>query len=227
MTQSDHLEIQNEIELASGRELHAYLIGAAHDGVISKLHKTLRISQGDTRWLNVLRHVFAVLGTRSWIYREGKRRVWVIESCFKLTHLEMPWDGATAAAFARGYFDAEGGVPRRMEDRLYIQFVQKDRDDLETVKRALHTVGVASGATQNPSQRVAPDYWRFYVRSHSHLTCEQGRLLAPSEAADPGEEASKFVPPVSSSMVRSDVPTGLVIAECVPLVGRNNGSGLP
>jgi hypothetical protein len=73
-----------------------------------------------------------------------------------------------AAEFARGYFDAEGGVPRKRQDRFYIQLVQKDRDDLERVWRYLDELDIRCGRIHNPSWRVDPGYWRFYVLSGSH-----------------------------------------------------------
>ena len=73
-----------------------------------------------------------------------------------------------AAAYARGYFDAEGGIPKGRESRFYVQFVQKDRSDLDTVRGALNSLGITCGVLHVPSPRVDPDYWRFYVASASH-----------------------------------------------------------
>ena len=72
------------------------------------------------------------------------------------------------AAFVRGYFDAEGGVPRRTGDRFYIQSVQKDLADLEHVRSLLGHLGIRCGRIHNPSARADPDYWRFYVLAASH-----------------------------------------------------------
>ena len=72
------------------------------------------------------------------------------------------------AAYARGYFDAEGGVPRGAASRFYVQFVQKDLNDLSQVRDVLLELGVSCGRLHNPSVRVAPDYWRFYVAGASH-----------------------------------------------------------
>jgi hypothetical protein len=73
-----------------------------------------------------------------------------------------------ARGYVRGYFDAEGGVPRSSGARMYIQFVQKDRADLGTCRELLMQVGVSCGRIHNPSVRVDPDYWRFYVPVGSH-----------------------------------------------------------
>jgi hypothetical protein len=99
-----------EVLRASPQEARAYLLGASRDGTFNRLHNTLRISQTDTRWLQILQVLFAKLGSRSWIYQEGERNVWVIETTCRLDQLAGPSSDLECAAFARGYFDAEGGV---------------------------------------------------------------------------------------------------------------------
>lgn len=125
------------VEAAAARECAAYLAGAAHDGTFSRLHGTIRISQAMPGWLTVLQAVFRRLGSRSWVYREGARQVWVVESTFKI---DSPLDVVTPgerAAYARGYFDAEGGMPRNGDSRCYIQMTQKDHHDLQQVREFL------------------------------------------------------------------------------------------
>ncbi len=156
-----------ELLVADARETRAYLQGALRDGTFSRIHKTVRISQADRRWLDVLRMLFWKLGSRSWIYREGSRDVWVIESTCALGD-EAFRSSAEKAAFARGYFDAEGGVPRRREDRFYIQLVQKDREDLTRLRGFLEELDIRCGRVHNPSVRVDPAFWRFYVLGGSH-----------------------------------------------------------
>ena len=142
-------------------------MGAERDGTYNRIHGTLRISQADIRWLHVLQELFLKLGSKSWIYREGTRNVWVIETTCRLGDPSLETD-REKAAFVRGYFDAEGGIPRRIEDRFYIQLVQKDRRDLERVRRFLESLDIRCGGIHNPSVRVDPEYWRFYVRVASH-----------------------------------------------------------
>jgi hypothetical protein len=115
----------------------------------------------------VLQDLFLKLGSRSWIYREGRRNVWVVETTCKLAEATFT-SLREKTAFARGYFDAEGGIPRDSNARFYIQLVQKDRRDLEQVRRFLKDVGIGCGRIHNPSVRVDPDYWRFYVLANSH-----------------------------------------------------------
>jgi hypothetical protein len=59
-------------------------------------------------------------------------------------------------------------MPRDIEARLYFQYVQKDRSDLETVLDILRSWKIETGRIHNPSRMVDPDYWRFYVRADSH-----------------------------------------------------------
>jgi len=110
-----------EIARATSGEIHAYLQGASRDGTFNRLHKTLRICQADVRWLWVLESLLARLGRRSWIYREGGRRVWVIETTWRPEFPATVRGRGEVAAFARGYFDAEGGVPANAHDRFYVQ----------------------------------------------------------------------------------------------------------
>jgi len=70
--------------------------------------------------------------------------------------------------YVRGYFDAEGGMPKDSEARLYLSFGQKDRMSLETVAKILSSWGIESGRIHNPSVSVDPDYWRVFVRASSH-----------------------------------------------------------
>jgi hypothetical protein len=156
-----------ELLEVDARESRAYLLGALRDGTFSRIHGTYRISQSDRRWLVVLQDLFLKLGSRSWIYREGKRNVWVVESTCKLAEAALV-SLEEKAAFARGYFDAEGGIPRDLGARFYIQLVQKNRPDLEQVRRFLEDIGIECGRIHNPSVRVDPQYWRFYVLSRSH-----------------------------------------------------------
>jgi hypothetical protein len=157
-----------ELLEADAREARAYLLGALRDGTFNRFHNTIRISQADRRWLDNLQRLFLNLGSRSWIYREGSRNVWVVETSYRLDAESDLGTSSERIAFVRGYFDAEGGIPRRNESRFYIQMVQKDRADLERVRAFLEELSIHCGRIHNPSVRVDPDYWRFYVLSRSH-----------------------------------------------------------
>ncbi len=157
----------------SKREHQAYLQGALHDGTRSDLHNTHRISQKGTAWLSRLRGLLAEIGYKSWMYQEGKtREVYVLETTARFLDVDFDPDlletDAERAAYVRGYFDAEGGVPQSPDARFYIQFTQKDRVELEKVKAVPERMGIECGQVHNPSAEVDPDYWRFYVRAKSH-----------------------------------------------------------
>jgi intein-encoded DNA endonuclease-like protein len=151
----------------------AYLQGALHDGTRSRIHKTHRISQKGTDWLGLLQAILRAIGHKSWVYREGKTRdVYVLETCAEFLDIDYDPDRLTTIgerlAYVRGYFDAEGGLPRSSRVRFYIQFSQKDRQELDKVKAILESQGIACGDTHNPSCRMDAGYWRFYVRARSH-----------------------------------------------------------
>jgi hypothetical protein len=52
----------------------------------------------------------------------------------------------------RGYFDADGGMPRHVEAQLYFQFVQKDFSSLPAVVDVLGKAGIACGRIHNPER---------------------------------------------------------------------------
>jgi len=160
-------------ELAITREYQAYLQGALHDGTRSRLHKTHRICQKGTSWLLPLSNLFSAMGQGSWIYREGKtREVYVLETTASFLDIDYDPDlletEAERKAYVRGYFDAEGGLPQSPSARFYIQFTQKNRDELGKVKTILEGMGIQCGNLHNPSVRIDPNYWRFFVAAKSH-----------------------------------------------------------
>ena len=61
--------------------VRAYLLGAMGDGTFNRLHRTFRFAQKEREWLERLQQRLADLGSRAWIYREGKsRHVYVLET---------------------------------------------------------------------------------------------------------------------------------------------------
>ena len=151
--------------------IKAYLLGALHDGTFSS-NKRFRISQVGTDWLKILQVLFRNLGYNSWIYKEGKyRRVYVLETLanfldFNFDPLRLE-SNEEKISYIRGFFDAEGGIPRNGKARFYIQLVQNDREKLEKLKILLSGLGIKTGKIHNPSQSVDPDYWRMYVLAKS------------------------------------------------------------
>jgi len=159
-----------ELLETSASGARAYLHGAAHDATHSRRHGTVRFGQSDVGWLASLKVLLDGLERKSWTYREGRSRsFWVLETSADVL-AERPKFSTTEErlAYARGYFDAEGGVPRSFTARFYIQLVQKDRRDIEELRTILVSQGIDCGRIHNPSRRVDPDLWRFYVLSSSH-----------------------------------------------------------
>lgn len=170
VSRNDSLQkILAEVARASSLELSSYLAGASRDGTSNRGRRTFRFHQKEVEWLNVLQAILERLGSASWIYREGSRHVWVVETRHPVRRFPLP-GRSNQTAFVRGYFDAEGGTPHSISDRFYVQLVQKDRRDLEFVRSCVQVAGVDCGAIHNPSARVDPNYWRFYVAARSHRT---------------------------------------------------------
>jgi len=152
-------------------QIKAYLLGALHDGTFSS-NKRFRISQVGTDWLKILQGFFRELGYNSWIYREGKnRKVYVLETLadfldFNFNPLTLR-KAEEKIGYIRGFFDAEGGIPRNEKARFYIQLVQNDKEKLEKLKILLNDLRIKTGKIHNPSQSVDPDYWRMYILADS------------------------------------------------------------
>lgn len=155
----------------SKEEIQAYLQGALHDASLNK-GKRYRFTQKGVEWLSFLKILFTQLGYRSWIYREGSREVYTLETLAQF--LDFKFDPLILnsteeqAGYIRGFFDAEGGVPHGTQARFYIQLVQKDQIKIEKLAKMLDALGISCGKIHNPSKRVDPNYWRIFVSSKSH-----------------------------------------------------------
>ncbi len=140
----------------------AYLQGSLGDATFNRLHKTYRFSQKDVGWLNLLKIMLATVGQKSWIYKEGRdRNLYVLETTAKFLNLGFDPSGLKnrkeKIAYVRGYFDAEGGIPRSSQDRFYVQFCQKNRSSLEKVKSILKEMKIECGKIHNPSEKTDPE----------------------------------------------------------------------
>ena len=152
----------------------AYLLGSLHDGTYNSLHNTFRISQANKLWLTNLQKMLLKLGYKSWIYKEGKNRsVYVLETTAAFLDINfnplLLHSKNEQLAYVRGYFDAEGGIPRSIKAKFYIQLCQKNRTKIEIIKSILKKSGINCGKIHNPSKAVDPNYWRVYIRADSHL----------------------------------------------------------
>src|SRR5574340_598017 len=150
----------------------AYLQGALHDGTFNKYNQRFRFCQVGTDWLKVLQYCLKVIGNHSWIYREGKhRKVFVLETLAKFLDTAfnplMLKTKAEKKAYIRGFFDAEGGIPKNPGSLFYIQLVQNNKEKLEKIKLMLKNLGITTGVIHNPSVKVDPDYHRMFVLSGS------------------------------------------------------------
>lgn len=161
-------------ELLTGckENVEAYLQGALRDGTRSVRHNTHRFGQSDRKWLELLQTLLQGIAFRSWIYREGKsREFWVLETTAPF--LDIEYDAGSLVGtvagleYVRGYFDAEGGMPKSESSRLYLQFTQKNRTNLDTVRQILQSWEIECGQLHVPSQKN-PEYWRFFVKANSH-----------------------------------------------------------
>jgi intein-encoded DNA endonuclease-like protein len=151
----------------------AYLQGILGDATYSKIHKTHRISQANREWLEKVRDLLSSIGDKSWIYKEGKsRNVYVLETTSKDLSLSFdPMKLQTKSekiAYVRGYFDAEGGVAHEAQVRFYLQFAEKNKIRLEKVRNFLQELGIECGTIHCPSEKIDPDYWRFYIKANSY-----------------------------------------------------------
>jgi hypothetical protein len=133
-----------EIAAASASCCLSYFMGALRDGTFNRRHGTWRLSHKNTDWLGLVQLVLERLGARGWIYREGKdRSVWVLETCLRSSSgRPISEERHENAAFIRGYFDAEGGIPLNSSARFYIQPAQKNKEDLEDLRRRMLKLGL-------------------------------------------------------------------------------------
>ena len=165
-------ETIRQAPLVTRNEIKAYLFGAMHDGWIRKSDRRYRIAQKGTEWLEVIQSMLASLEYRSWIYQEGKTRdVYILESVAPIFRESFDEYGLTNVreqrAYLKGFFDAEGGIPKNQNSKHYIQLTQKDYKKIELLKEMLTRSHIQSGTIHNPSKRIDPHYWRIFVSTRS------------------------------------------------------------
>ena len=148
----------------------SYLLGMLHDATERK--NTYRIATKNSNFAKIIRKGILKLDFKAWIYKEGKdRNLYILETVCK--DLDFSFDPRNLStegekiAYIRGFFDAEGGIPHN-DGEFYIQLVQKNLGKMETIKEILIILGISCGKIHNPSIRVDPDYWRFFISRKSH-----------------------------------------------------------
>ena len=145
----------------------AYLLGALHDGTVRKL--TYRIVQKDQEYIEFLVKEIKNLGQKAWMYKEGKtRNLYVVEFSRSFLKDFVIESNKDKIDYIRGYFDAEGGVSRDPKVRYYLYFAQKNLKDLSQIKNCLEELGIKCGFIHNPSKKVDPNYWRFFISVQSY-----------------------------------------------------------
>ncbi len=144
-----------------------YLLGALHDGTVRKL--TYRIVQKDQEYIEFLVKEIKKLGFNAWMYKEGQtRNLYVAEFSRNLLKDFIIESNQDKIDYIRGYFDAEGGVSRDPKVRYYLYFAQKNLKDLSQIKEWLEEFGIKCGLIHNPSKKVDPNYWRFFISIKSY-----------------------------------------------------------
>ena len=145
----------------------AYLLGVLHDATERKT--TYRVASKSKEYCEFLSKEISKFSYKGWVYREGKNRnLWIVEfskSVLKNTEVKTRKDKID---YIRGYFDTEGGIAKSSKVRYYIYFAQKDKEDLLEVRKYLEEAEISCGNLHNPSKRVDPNYWRFFVRAKSY-----------------------------------------------------------
>ena len=147
----------------------AYLLGVMHDATERK--NTYRISSKEKSYIQFLANMIHEMNHNAWTYKEGKtRNMYVVEFSKKIVNNMTIKTTQDKINCARGYFDAEGSVPKLRNSRFYIYFSQKDKEDLEQLKSYLNELGIICGKTHNPSKRIDSNYWRFFISCKSYKT---------------------------------------------------------
>src|SRR3989344_2593781 len=145
----------------------AYLLGVLHDSTTRKT--TYRIASKSLAFCEFLKKGIHTLGSGAWIYKEGKdRSLWIVEFPQTLLKGVAIKSEQKKTDYIRGFFDAEGGVAKSSKVRYYLYFCQKDLKDLLQVKGYLEELGIVCGKLHNPSKRVDPSYWRFFLSVKSY-----------------------------------------------------------
>ena len=161
--QENQMEPAKDVQLS---DLKSYLLGAMHDGTIRQ--RTLRIAQREKEYVVLLKSLILAKGKRAWTYREGcTRNLYVVEFSKTLLEGHRLRTRREIIHYVRGYFDPEGSVSSPAASFPYMYFGQKSRSDLEELRNFLGRLKVTCGKIHNPSHRVDPDYWRFFVSRRS------------------------------------------------------------
>ena len=147
----------------------AYLHGAIHDGYIytgKSKGRVAVITQKNKEWLETIKVIIENNDGKAWIFPQ--RDIHILETKFNYL-FEKPSLSTKdeKLEFVSGFFDAEGGIPKKLDSRFYIQFVQKSKSKLELVSSILEEFGVKCGKIHQYDKKSK--CWRFFVRCQSWL----------------------------------------------------------
>lgn len=143
-----------------------YILGLLGDSTERKY--TFRISQKGIVFPNIVKNGINFLGFKAWVYKEGKNRdVFVVEFSKKVIKGTKIKTKQEIIDYISGFFDAEGGISKLSTVLPYIYFCQKDYEKLFILKKYLTSLNIFCGKIHNPSKKVDPEYWRFYISRKS------------------------------------------------------------
>jgi DNA-binding transcriptional regulator WhiA len=147
----------------------AYIHGAIHDGYVYSGKSKGRIAvitQKNRRWLENIKEIIEENDGRAWIFPQ--RDIHILETKFShLLEKRKISSSKEKLEYVSGFFDAEGGIPKKLDARFYVQFVQKNKRELQEVANILEEFGIKCGKLHQYDQKSK--CWRFFVRAESYL----------------------------------------------------------
>ena len=146
----------------------AYIVGILHDA--TERRTTFRVSQKSSEFVEMVANGIRSLGGNAWTYKEGStRKVYIVEFSKSFLKGFEILSEKDKQDYIRGYFDTDGGVAKSTKVRFYIYFCQKDYEDLDQVRDYLEGMKISCGIIHNPSVKIDPNYWRFFVKAKSYV----------------------------------------------------------
>lgn len=149
-------------------EFEAYLLGALRDATIDirkGKNYEIKIAQKSKEWLEYLQQIFEQLFGKRGRITKHRRNYWIlrindksiVEKILELSEIKIPqeeWNTPTKLketkderiliSYIRGFFDAEGGLPKNIDkdSQKYIIFSQKNKESLEFLQKMLNKMGI-------------------------------------------------------------------------------------
>ena len=146
----------------------AYLHGAIHDGYVYSGKSKGRIAvitQKNRKWLENIKGIIENNNGKAWIFPQ--RDIHILETKFNpLLGKRLLESRKEKLEYVSGFFDAEGGIPKKLDARFYVQFVQKSKSELQEVADILGEFGIKCGKLHQYDKKSK--CWRFFVKSDSY-----------------------------------------------------------